>query len=151
MKRFIAVILMEGMIYSITLNAYMKNGTTSAYTDSTVAYCIKDGQNTQGTDTYFVLYYNEGATKNGASSDWSATPKRYTEEELTTLKEQGKIADVVWEAPSAFKFTMNAIHYVVIGVFMAGVAGFFVYKFVALTKEYQKIESQFKKDGTIEF
>ena len=52
---FLAIILMEGMIYSINLNALKKDTGHTAYSDSTIAYCIKEDD-----DKYFVIYYTEG-------------------------------------------------------------------------------------------
>ena len=45
-------------------------------------------------------------------------------------------------APNAFKFSITPVHYVVMTVFVLGVAGFFTYKFIALTKEYKKIAEE---------
>lgn len=135
---FLAIILMEGMIYSINLNALKTQGASSnAQSETTIAYCIEESK-----DQYFVIYYNEGSEK-----EWSATKNTYlTKAECENLA----VKEVVYHAPNAFIFSINGIHYVVMSIFMLGVAGFFVYKFVALTKEYKRIEENFKKTGTIE-
>lgn len=141
---FIVIILMEGMIYSVTLNAYMKKSTQStSQTGSTVAYCIK-----QEEDKYFVLYYNKDATNQGAKSDWSSNAgKYYTKAECENLT----VKKIIWRAPTAFEFTITPVHYGVMVVFVLIVAGFYVYRFVRLGKSYDKIETEYKTNGTIEF
>ena len=136
---FLAIVLMEGMIYSIELNALKTKGTTyTAYADSTIAYCIKEDD-----DKYFVVYYNEGSEK-----EWSATKNTYlTEEQCKNLT----VKEVVWNAPNAFEFSISGVHYVVMAVFMSAIVGFFVYKFIRLNNEYKKIEDEFNKTGSISF
>ena len=64
---------------------------------------------------------------------------------------EGPVVDkVVMHAPNAFEFTITPVHYVIISLFIAAVAGFFAYRFVALHKLYVKITDNFKKTGTIE-
>ena len=53
-------------------------------------------------------------------------------------------------APTAFEFTITGVHYVVMAVFVLAVGGFFTYKFILLSKEYKKIEENYKKTGSIE-
>ena len=65
---FLAIVLMEGMIYGIQLNALKTSGTSnSASSGSTIAYCIEEDD-----DKYFVLYYNKGSEK-----EWSALKNTY--------------------------------------------------------------------------
>lgn len=142
MAAFLAIILMEGMIYGIKLNS-LKNGTSSfASSSGTTAYCIKEDD-----DKYFVIYrYVDPETE---KITWSATKNTfYTKAECEAM-EGDKVAKVEMNAPNAFVFTITPIHFVVMAVFMSAVAGFFVYKFVALSKEYKKIEDEFEKTGTI--
>lgn len=136
---FIAVILMEGMIYGIHLNAYMTKSTTStSSSDKSIAYCIKDGKNDAGEDLYFVLFETDDV--------WSATQERYTEDKLDKLTAK----EVVMHAPSAFKLTMTPIHYVVITIFVAAVGGYFTYRFIKLSKSYKEVEETYEKTGAIE-
>ena len=138
---FLAIILMEGMIYGIELNALKTKSTTaSASSKTTVAYCIKESD-----DKYFVIYYNEDSER-----QWSATQDLKTKAECEAL-EGPIVKEVVMHAPNAFKFSINGVHYVVMAVFISAIAGFFTYKFIALTKEYKKIEEEFKTSGTISF
>ena len=96
---------------------------------------------------YFVIYYNEDTSNSGAY-EWSANKNDLkTREECEALS----VKEVVYDAPSAFKFSITGIHYVVIALFVAVVAGYFVYRFIRLVKEYSKIEDNYKKTGTIEF
>lgn len=137
---FLAIILMECMIYGVELNNLKTKGTKPVTnSQQTIAYCIKEGE-----DKYFVAYYNEGL-----EIEWFAKVGEYrTRKQCESLRPYVK--DVVYDAPSAFKFSITPTHYIVMSVFVLGVAGFFVYKFIALGKEYKKIEEQFEKTGTIE-
>lgn len=139
---FLAIILMEGMIYGIQLNALKTKGEGySIQSGSTVAYCIKEDD-----DKYFAIYYNEDSEQ-----VWSAKKNEYFTEEECKALEGVTVKEVVMHAPSAFKFSISGVHYVVMALFISAVAGFFVYKFIALTKEYKAIEANYKKNGTIEF
>lgn len=137
---FVAIILMEGMIYGIELNALYKNGrASSVQSDKTIAYCIEIEE-----DNYFVLYYNEG---NGV--EWSA---RSGDDNLLSKEEceNLNVVNVVFHAPNAFIFSITPVHYVVMSVFVLIVCGYFVYRFIALNKEYNKIIDKFEKEGIIE-
>ena len=143
---FIAIILMEGMIYGLQLNAYKTYATTANFdSDDTIAYCMKEKTHpTTGEDLYFVLCYNEGD-----EFEWTAAKSDLrTREQCLELYAK----EVVFRAPNAFEFSItSATHYIVMGVFVAAVAGFFVYRFIRLAKEYKHIEENYKKNGTIEF
>ena len=143
---FIAVILMEGMIYSIYLNAYKTNGTKSiSVVKDSVLYCIEDGENSKGETLYFVLIRNE----NKGEVLWQADAKtKYTADAIP--KSFYQTNNFVWHAPNAFEFTISPVHYVVISIFILGVGGFFTYKFFKLAKSYKEIEETYKKTGTIE-
>lgn len=142
MAAFVAIILMEGMIYSIYLNAYKtKAGSSGSNSETSIAYCIKEDDN-----KYFVLFQNTDLS--GGATEWSATSTLYSKEDCTP--EKLSVKEVVFHAPSAFEFTINGIHYAVIAVFVAIVAGYFVWRFIALSKSYKKIEEEFVKSGTIE-
>ena len=137
---FMVIILMEGMIYGIMLNAYASKSTSGqTHSEYTVVYCIETGD-----DKYLVL--NHDTSKIGQEGEWTAYPARYSREYCESLNAKEK----VFRAPTAFEFTINGIHYVVMAVFIAAVAGFFTYKFVMLSKSYKKIEEEFEKTGTIE-
>lgn len=139
---FIAIILMEGMIYGIELNAQMNYG-DSQMTDKdlAIAYCIEKEE-----DQYFVMYYHPTNQPTWSSSVESPL---LTKEECLALK--GDTAKEVYlRAPTAFEFTIESIDYIIISVFVAAIAGFFVYKFIALARDYGKIERHFKETGEIE-
>ena len=147
---FLAIILMEGMIYSIKLHTLTAKGTSEMMLNDaktgTVAYCIK-----QDDDKYFVLCYNEGQAENGASSDWSSIANKLRTKAECEALEGTSVRKVVFGAPNAFTLSITSpVHYVIMSIFMAGIAGFFVYKFVRLGQSYKKIEEEFKKTGTIE-
>ena len=139
---FLAIILMEGMIYGIELNALLTKG-QSTFTDngSTIAYCIE-----QDDGLYNVIYYNEGASR-----EWSSHKSQVmTLERIQSTDFQRSVKEVVMHAPNAFEFSITPMHFVVMGVFVSAVIGFFVYKFISLNKEYIKIQTNFEKNGTIE-
>lgn len=142
----IATILMEAMIYNIQLNAFRNNtnGNGSSQTgENVVAYCIEESE-----DKYFVLYHVTNEEQ--FEMEWRAQPNN--EKNLLTKAECEalKVKDVVFNAPSAFEFSITPIHYVVIAILIAGVGGYFAYRFIALSKEYKKLEETFKKTGAIE-
>lgn len=138
---FLAIILMEGMIYSIKLNALKTKGHASASNSgTTIAYCIK-----QAEDEYFVVYYDKAENGEDIWSCVGSDTKTKAECEKLAAKE------IKFNAPSAFKLSITPTHYIVMAVFMLAVGGFFTYKFIALSKEYKEIEDQYQKTGTIEF
>ena len=139
---FLAIILMEGMIYGVELNALKTKGKTLlTVSNQTILYCIEESE-----DQYFLLAFNPEN-----ENQWSAK----SDENLKTREEceamvGNTVKEVRFRAPTAFEFSINGVHYAIMAVFVAAVAGFFVYKFVALSKEYKRIEENFKKTGTIE-
>lgn len=141
---FIAIILMEGMIYGIKLHTLTTKSTGETIIKDSrtnpVAYCIK-----QDDDKYIVLCYNEGQ-----EHPWTCSPNLYrTKAECEALKNDN--IEVVFGAPDAFTLTITSpVHYIVMTIFMSGIAGFFVYKFIRLGQSYKKIEEEFNKTGTIE-
>lgn len=146
---FIAIILMEGMIYSIQLGALLKkadakNNNYITYEDSSIAYCIEKEK-----DVYYVIYSHEETNENGTKTlSWCTNSNKFTKDELTAKNLRAK--EVVMHAPNAFQLSINGIHFVVMAVFVLAVGGFYTYRFVKLGKEYKRIETEFKKSGTIE-
>ncbi len=136
---FLAIILMEGMIYSIKLNALKTKG--NGYTvngGSTIAYCIKESE-----DKYFVIYYNDDEN---SPPTWAASKnERLSKDDCEKLS-----AVVKFHAPNAFDFSITSTHYIVMTLFISAVVGFFAYKFIALSRVYKKTEEQYLKTGTIE-
>ena len=128
---------MEGMIYAIELNAIYNHSTVAIfYSDKTTAYCIE-----QEPDQHFVICYDE------EDKTWSGTGDTlYTKEECENFNAK----NIVFNAPSAFIFSITPIHYVIMVLFVSVVAGFFVYRFVALKKDYDRIIKEFNETGTIE-
>ena len=143
---FLAIILMEGMIYAIELNALKTKGTTSsANSGSTIAYCIQESINK---DAYYIVYYT---AENDPKYQWSSIGTDIkTKEECLKMVTDQKVKEVVFHAPNAFDFSITSTHYIVMTVFVLAVAGFFVYKFFNIAKGYKQTEEQFLKTGTIE-
>ena len=145
MAAFLAIILMEGMIYSIKLNALKTKSTTATkISGSTIAYCIQEDDN-----KYFVIYKNYDHTKN--EYYWNAQKDKFYTKEQCLAMQGTEVKEIVMHAPNAFEFTITPTHYIVMTVFVAAVAGFFTYKFIILGIQYKKIEDDFHKNGTIEF
>ncbi len=149
---FVAIILMEAMIYGITLNSHMENNKTALALPTSVAYCIEVKE-----DKYFVLYYNEqdeeqlSRPKEERNPEWSGVYQNDDDNLLTKAEcEALEVKKVVFNAPNAFKFTINGVHFIVMAIVVLAVAGFFVYKFIMLNKEYSKIVDKFNKTGEIE-
>ena len=144
---FLAIILMEGMIYGIELNALKTKGTTSsANSGTTIAYCIKDGKK-NGEDTYYVIYYT---AENDAQYQWSSIGKDLKTKDECLAMEGTKVKEVLFHAPNAFDFSITSTHYIVMAVFVLAVAGFFTYKFFNIAKGYKQTDEEFLKSGTIE-
>ncbi len=139
---FLAIILMEGMIYGIKLNKIIDKTGHNAYSSSTIAYCIKGSD-----DKYSIIYYNEDIPE---LDTWTSTKsERKTKEECLQM-EGDTVKEVVMHAPNAFELTITPTHFVVMGVFVLAVVGYFTYKFVRLSIAYKKTEEEFLKTGTIE-
>ncbi len=143
---FLAIILMVGMIYSIQLNSLMNADQRSSNRDTTIVYCIQQGDE----DKYFLISFDPEASS--WEHAWSAAKG---ESQLMSKADceamvGNSAKEVIFRAPNVFELTINGTHYIVMAVFVAAVAGFFVYKFIALTKQYKDIEEKFEKTGTIE-
>ncbi len=143
---FIAVVLMCGMIYSIGIKSYMKYGKGSISTSTeTTAYCIKVKE-----DQYFVLYYNpnsEGSKLTANAITDSNLKTKQQCEELTSVK------NTVFGAPKASIILDEFVegwHIAIVAVIVAGVMGYFVYRFIKLANDYKKVEDKFEKTGVIE-
>ena len=145
MAAFVAVILMEGMIYGIQLNAYTTKGSTASYVAGQFdAYCIEKGE-----DSYIVLYHNVGDAFSGENTEWfCVSNSRFTKQQCEDLKTEAR--NVYFNAPNAFEFSITPVHFVVIILFVGVVVGYFVYRFVKLNKEYKKVEKTYEETGTIE-
>lgn len=140
---FLVVLLMEGMIYSIKLNSLVKGAeiaSTITTTESkTVAYCIEKED-----DKYLVLFHLED--KEADMDHWFSTIK--TKAECT--EKNLNVNKIIYDEPNAFDLAVEGWHFIIMGVIVAAVAGYFTYRFIRLNQSYKKIEEQFLKDGTIE-
>lgn len=143
----ITIVLMEGMIYGIELNTYLKNSKSAIkQSNLTVAYCIERAE-----DEYFVMFYNPTDESKSGMEVWSAQSfetKKYSHQDCLNL--QGEVKEVKFGAPNAFTFSITPVHFVVMGVFVGLVAGYFVYRFVALNVNYKKYIKTVQEKGTIE-
>lgn len=144
---FASIILMCGMIYSIGVKSFMKYGKGSvSYNTETIAYCIEIKD-----DQYFVLYYNPENESSrltaNAITDTNLKSKADCTPEGLTVKE------VVFGAPEA-KIILDEFvegwHIAIVAVIVAGVMGYFVYRFIKLSLDYKKVVDKFEKTGEIE-
>ena len=135
---FVAIILMEAMIFGIQMNAYLTNGSgTSHVSGQYDAYCIE-----QKEDDYLILFHDEQA-------GWSCSATtHYKKADCEALKTDAR--NVYYRTPNAFEFSITPVHYVVMVLFVAVVGGYFVYRFVKLSKSYKQIKQQYNTTGTIE-
>ena len=143
LSAFLAIILMEGMIYGITLNQIKSKTSETKINNSTIAYCLKEAE-----DKYVVIFKNYDEDTD--TFVWtSMKDKTYTRAQCDAMA-GNDVKEVVFHAPNAFELSITSpIHYVVMAVFVSAVVGFFVYKFIKLSKDYEKIEDEFNKTGTI--
>lgn len=142
---FLAIILMEGMIYGIELNA-LKTKSKSTLTNpaTTTAYCIEEKD-----DQYFVIYAYYDEIKD--EYIWTANKNELkTEAECKALK-GSTVKEVVMHAPNAFKFSITPTHYIIMAVFVLAVGGYFVYRFIKINNTYKQIVDEYNKTGTITF
>ena len=142
---FIAIILMECMIYGIYLNALNdETKNHSGYSSSSVVYAyeVSEGKYNLYTDLDPYNYGLEG---------W-ASELNITKAEFDAKIQNGTISadKIIYRTPNAFELSVEPIHYAVMAIFVLIVAGYFVYRFVRLNKSYKQIEDEFKRTGTIE-
>lgn len=128
------IILMEGMIYSIYMNKINENTKGSYTVSECVAYCEEVGE-----DKYKVILHD---TETGL---WLTLKTNSSKQDIED-REYGK---VVWSAPTPFDVSITPIHYVVMGVFILAIIGFYGWKFYKLDREYKKFEKRYKKTGKI--
>ena len=142
---FLAIILMEGMIYGIKLNSIINPKTPISniltQENKSTVYCFNEEDG-----LYTVVYHTgiEGYTP------WIAYRKRLSLEDIQNPEFATFVKDVKMRPPNAFELSITGTHYIVMAVFIAGIAGFFTYKFISLNKSYKKVEENFLKTGAIE-
>lgn len=143
---FIAIILMCGMIYSIGVKSYMKYGKGSISTSTeTTAYCIEVKE-----DQYFILYYNPNSEGSKLTANAITDSNLKTKAQCEAL---ASVKEIKFGAPNAFIVLNEFIegwHIAIIAVIVAGVMGYFVYRFIKLGRDYKKVIDKFEKTGEIE-
>lgn len=130
----VLIILMEGMIYGIYMDKIKENKETFSVVADCVVYCEEVGE-----DEYQVYVHN---TETGA---WHIESITKTKEQVETKGYK----DVVYRVPNAFDVSITGTHYIVMAVFIAGVLGFYGWRFYKLNKEYKGFEKKLKKTGKI--
>ena len=146
---FVAIILMCGMIYSIGVKSFMKYGKNAVMTTGeTVAYCIEVED-----DKYFVLFYNPNAKQDNKKAS-ALSANQITDTSLRTKQECKELAvkEVKFEAPPASVVLDEFVegwHIAIVAVVVAGILGYFVYRFIKLAKDYSQVEKEFKETGAI--
>lgn len=151
---FVAIILMCGMIYSIGVKSFMKYGkNTVTITGETVAYCIEVEE-----DKYFVLCYNPTTKENNKDKRVSAlSANQITETSLKTKQQcidelSSRVKEIKFEAPPAdivLDEFVEGWHIAIVAIVVAGILGYFVYRFIKLANDYKKVEKEFETTGTI--
>ena len=102
---FMAIILMEGMIYSIQLNSlYNSTSSLTTVTNSTTAYCIP-----QSDDMYFIVccIHQEDGNKWTSHKTDSLKSKENCIKRLADLDIAEE--DIQWRAPNAFELSITGV------------------------------------------
>lgn len=130
----ILIILMEGMIFGIYMKKINENDTTQYTVSQCIAYCEEVGE-----DKYKVYLEN---TETGSFS------VKITQDSREKIESDGYI-DVIWRAPNAFEVSINYVHYIVMGVFLAIILAIYIWRFYKLYQEYKVFERKFIRTGKI--
>ena len=130
----ILIILMEGMIFGIYMKKINENDATQYTVSQCIAYCEEVGE-----DKYKVYLEN---TETGSFS------VKITQDSREKIESDGYI-DVIWRAPNAFEVSINYVHYIVMGVFLAFILAIYIWRFYKLYQEYKVFERKFIRTGKI--
>lgn len=130
----ILIILMEGMIFGIYMKKINENDTTQYTVSQCIAYCEEVGE-----DKYKVYLEN---TETGSFS------VKITQDSREKIESDGYI-DVIWRAPNVFEVSINYVHYIVMGVFLAIILAIYIWRFYKLYQEYKVFERKFIRTGKI--
>lgn len=130
----ILIILMEGMIFGIYMKKINENDATQYTVSQCIAYCEEVGE-----DKYKVYLEN---TETGSFS------VKITQDSREKIESDGYI-DVIWRAPNAFEVSINYVHYIVMGVFLAIILAIYIWRFYKLYQEYKVFERKFIRTGKI--
>jgi len=139
---FLVFLLMEGMIYSIQLDQILKNKNANySYGENSIIYCLEDKEKK---GMYKVMLYNN----DGEDAYWCTETGLLSK---SVIESKFKENEVIYRLPNAFELSLEGFHFIILSIVVAGVAGFYVWRFISLANSYKKIEAQYAKDGTIEF
>ena len=130
----VLIFLMERMIYGIYMDKINENTATNFTNGQCVAYCEEVG------DDEFKVYLHDTV-----SGSWSVRSATYSNAQILN----DKYELVVYRTPNAFDVSINNTHYIVMAVFIAGILGYFGWRFYKLSSDYKKLEKKFKKTGKI--
>ncbi len=148
---FLAIILMEGMIYGIMLNGVYSTTSSTFNSSSTIVYAVKTSD-----DQYDLIYKNlhevwEDTNDDGVTELVDSYYKWSVKENVPSSEVENTTFYKFYDrAPNAFELSITSMHYVVMVIFVVAVVGFFVYRFIMLAKSYKDLENEYNKTGTIE-
>ena len=128
------IFLMERMIYGIYMDKINENIAKQYVASDCIAYCEEIG-----TDEYKVYLHNT------ESDAWFVKSFNSSKAQI----ESDDYKDVIYRAPNAFDVSITGTHYIVMAVFIAGILGFYGWRFYKLNKEYVGFEKKLKKTGKI--
>lgn len=137
MAVLIAIILiffMEAMIHSIYIKKIKENTNGQTIPSQQIAYCEEID-----TNKYRVYIHD---TEN---STWHILVGSFSKEYV----EARGFKEVNFRQPNAFDVSITWTHYVVMGVFIVAVIGFYGYRFYKLDKDYSKFEARLRKTGRL--
>ena len=111
-----------------------ENDATQYTVSQCIAYCEEVGE-----DKYKVYLEN---TETGSFS------VKITQDSREKIETDGYI-DVIWRAPNVFEVSINYVHYIVMGVFLAIILAIYIWRFYKLYQEYKVFERKFIRTGKI--
>lgn len=143
---FIAIILMEGMIYGIFLNSLTagKNNSLSTVTNCTIFV------HQTGEDEYTMLSKMPEVEGLAAWSSWTGVSENTVNEKINQLMHNNSGPTVHYRLPNAFELVIDGMHIAVMSIFVLLVVGYFSYRYIKLDKSYKQVEREFKATGSIE-
>lgn len=137
MAVLIAIILiffMEAMIHSIYIKKIKENTNGPTIPAQQIAYCEEID-----TNKYRVYVHDI------ENSTWHTLVGGSSKEYV----ESRGFKEVYFRQPNAFDVSITWVHYIVMGVFVVAVLGFYGYRFYKLDKDYAKFTAKLQKTGKL--
>lgn len=123
------ILLMEAMIHGIYIKKVKENTSGTTIPAQQIVYCeeIEDNQ--------YQIYVHDPD-----NATWHLLTGTRSKEYI----ESAGFMEVYYRQPNAFDLSITPVHYVVMGVFVVAVLGFYGYRFYNLEKDYKKFYAKQK-------